>query len=88
MRVACGSRIGSRQALTAVRALGPADVRVVHLDAAGTKVAEFKYNDEYTQVSGLAFSGDAVWLNYGATGTGNNHIRKLDPVSLGNLMFA
>lgn len=58
-----------------------ADVRVVHLDAAGTKVAEFKYNDEYTQVSGLAFSGDAVWLNYGATGTGNNHIRKLDPVT-------
>ncbi len=58
-----------------------ADVRVVHLDAVGTKLAEFRYNDEYTKVSGLAFSGDALWLNYGATGTGNNHIRKLDPAT-------
>ncbi len=58
-----------------------ADVRVVHLDASGTKVAEFRYNDEYTKVSGLAFSGDAIWLNYASTGTGNNHIRKLDPAT-------
>jgi outer membrane protein assembly factor BamB len=55
------------------------EVRVVHQDATGAEVARFEYNDEYTDVSGLAFSGDAVWLNYGATGTGNNHVRKLDP---------
>ncbi|MBL0218613.1 MAG: hypothetical protein IPQ07_32635 [Myxococcales bacterium] len=58
-----------------------ADVRVVHLDPNGAKLAEFRYNDEYTTVSGLAFSGDALWLNYGSTGTGNNHIRKLDPAT-------
>ena len=58
-----------------------ADVRVVHVDAHGTKLAEFKYQDEYTQVSGIAYSGDAVWLSYNAVGTGNNHIRKLDPAT-------
>lgn len=58
-----------------------ADVRVVHLDPAGAKLAEFRYDDEYTQVSGLAYGGGAVWLNYGSIGTGNNHIRKLDPVT-------
>jgi hypothetical protein len=59
----------------------PDTTRVVHLDANGTKTKEFVYTDEYTNVSGLAFSGDAVWLNYGnwdAT-SGNHHVRKLDP---------
>lgn len=58
-----------------------ADVRVVHVDAQGAKLSEFRYRDEYTQVSGIAYSGDAVWLSYNALGTGNNHVRKLDPVT-------
>ncbi|NJM91121.1 MAG: hypothetical protein HC863_02375 [Myxococcales bacterium] len=56
------------------------DVRVVHLDRDGRKLSEWRYLDEYTPVTGIAFGAGAVWLNYGATGTGNNHIRKLDPV--------
>ncbi len=57
------------------------EVRVVHLDAQGIKTREFVYRDEFTDVSGIAFSGDAVWLNYGRwnASTGNHHIRKLDP---------
>jgi outer membrane protein assembly factor BamB len=57
------------------------EVRIVHLDAQGTKTKEFVYRDEFTDISGLAFSGDAVWVNYGRwlAGTGNYHIRKLDP---------
>jgi hypothetical protein len=57
------------------------ETRVVHLDASGVKQQEFIYDDEFTNVSGIAFSGDAVWLNYGnwdAT-SGNVHVRKLDP---------
>jgi hypothetical protein len=65
----------------------PADVHVVHLDAEGKQRSEWQYNDETTPVSGLAFSGDAVWLNYSYSGgyvagySGDNHIRKLDPSS-------
>lgn len=57
--------------------------RVVHLDANGVKDKEFVYRDDYTNVSGLAFSGDAVWLNYGNwdASSGNLHVRKLDPVT-------
>jgi hypothetical protein len=59
-----------------------ADVRVAHVDAAGGVIAEFHYADEFTKVSGLAFTGDAVWLNYNdGGGSGNNRIRKLDPVT-------
>jgi hypothetical protein len=57
--------------------------RVVHLDTDGVKDKEFVYSDDYTNVSGLAFSGDAVWLNYGNwdASSGNLHVRKLDPVT-------
>ena len=57
--------------------------RVVHRDASGVKTKEFVYTDDYTNVSGLAFSGDAVWLNYGNwdASSGNLHVRKLDPVT-------
>jgi len=56
------------------------ETRVVHLDPNGTKLKEFVYRDEYTNVSGIAFSGDAVWLNYGNwdASSGNLHVRKLD----------
>jgi PQQ enzyme repeat len=56
------------------------DVRVVHLDGDGRKLSEWRYLDEYTPVTGIAFGAGAVWLNYGAVGAGNNHVRKLDPV--------
>ncbi|MBL9013465.1 MAG: hypothetical protein JNL83_04765 [Myxococcales bacterium] len=61
----------------------PDTTRVVHHDANGVKDKEFVYTDEYTNVSGLAFSGDAVWLNYGNwdASSGNLHVRKLDPVT-------
>ena len=59
----------------------PDDVRVVHLGPNGEKLSEWRYNDEYTDVRGIAFGAGAVWLNYNATGTGNNHIRKLDPAT-------
>lgn len=55
-------------------------VRVVHLDATGTKIVEHAYDDEYTAVTGLAFSGDAVWVNYNDF-VSNNHVRELDPVT-------
>jgi hypothetical protein len=54
------------------------ETRVVHLDASGAKTKEFIYTDEYTDVRGVAFSGDAVWINYNAQ-SGNRHVRKLDP---------
>jgi hypothetical protein len=57
------------------------DVRVVHRDASGTELARFSFHDSYTQVNGLAFTGDAVWLNYNNSFSDDNRIRKLDPVS-------
>lgn len=59
----------------------PADVRVVHLDVDGRKRSEWEYTDESTAVSGLAFSGDAVWLNYADSSNNNQYIRKLDPTN-------
>jgi hypothetical protein len=58
-----------------------ADVRVVHVDAGGTELARFTYHDTYTQVNGLAFTGDAVWVNYNNSFSDDNRIRKLDPQS-------
>jgi len=54
------------------------DVRVAHVAADGTTLAEFHYGDEFTKVSGLAFTGDAVWLSYNGS---NDRIRKLDPAT-------
>ena len=57
-----------------------AEVRVVHLAADGTKLAEFRYVDDYQRVSGLAFSGSVLFLNYNNTGASDhNRIRMLDP---------
>lgn len=52
------------------------DVRLVHLDAAGTKTKEFRYTDEYADVEGIAFAGDAVWINHSG---GNDYMRAIDP---------
>jgi outer membrane protein assembly factor BamB len=57
------------------------EVRVSHLDPDGGELARFTYRDEYTQVNGLAFTGDAVWLNYNNTFSDDNRIRKLDPAT-------
>jgi DNA-binding beta-propeller fold protein YncE len=51
------------------------DVRVVHLDAAGTKDKEFRFKDEFADVHGIAFDGHAVWLNHSG---GNEYARKID----------
>ncbi|MBV8759015.1 MAG: hypothetical protein JO257_17130 [Deltaproteobacteria bacterium] len=56
----------------------PKNVWVTHLDATGAKLSEWMMNDHYEPVSGIAFAGNAVWLNYSASGTGNRWLRKLD----------
>jgi outer membrane protein assembly factor BamB len=56
----------------------PDDVRVVHLDSDGQKLSEWRYTDEFTDVSGIAYDGTSIWLNYNAVGTCNCHIRKID----------
>lgn len=58
-----------------------ASVRVVHVDSSGTELARFEFHDSYTQVNGLAFTGDAVWINYNNSFSDDNRIRKLDPQS-------
>ncbi|HSD87494.1 MAG TPA: hypothetical protein VLB44_08260 [Kofleriaceae bacterium] len=56
-----------------------ADVHVVHLDADGTKLTDWLYQDEYTLVAGIAYDGTALWLNYNSnTSADNNHVRKID----------
>jgi hypothetical protein len=58
-----------------------ASVRLVHVDADGTELTRFSFSDEYTQVCGLAFTGDAVWLNYNQGFSDDNRIRKIDPAT-------
>ena len=45
-------------------------------DATGTKTKEFRFADEFADVHGIAFAGDAVWLGHNG---GNDYVRKLDP---------
>ncbi len=52
------------------------DVRVVHLDATDTKTKELRFADEFADVDGLAFAGDAVWLAHNG---GNDYMRAIDP---------
>ncbi len=59
----------------------PADVWVTHLDANGAKMSEWYYNDDYTEIGGIAYTGDALWVSYSAVGTSNAHLRKLDPAT-------
>lgn len=54
------------------------NVWVTHLDKTGAKLSEWMMNDHYEPVRGIASAGDAVWLNYSASGTGNRWVRKLD----------
>lgn len=59
----------------------PDNVRLAHLDASGTKIAEYRWTDPAPRLSGLAFSGDALWLNTAGDERGGNHVRKLDPLT-------
>jgi hypothetical protein len=52
------------------------DVRVVHLDANGAKTKELRFNDEHSDISGIAFDGSAVWLSHNGS---NDYMRALDP---------
>lgn len=45
----------------------PSDVWVTHLDASLVKVSEWHFTDDPTLVSGIAFAGDRVWVNYYGT---------------------
>jgi hypothetical protein len=56
----------------------PKNVWVTHLDKTGAKLSEWMMNDHYEPISGIAFAGDTVWLNYSTTGTGNRWLRALD----------
>jgi outer membrane protein assembly factor BamB len=55
------------------------DLRIVHLDPDGAVLREFDYPGADSMVSGLAFSGDAIWLSYGREVEDKNRLRKLDP---------
>jgi outer membrane protein assembly factor BamB len=56
------------------------DLRLVHLDHAGTKLHELRYTQPDQPVSGLAVAGGALWVNYGGAYLDlRNHVRKLDP---------
>jgi hypothetical protein len=54
------------------------DLRIVHLDPAGATLAEFRYTDEDSEVSGIALDGDAIWLSYGAQLADKLRLRKVD----------
>jgi hypothetical protein len=55
------------------------DVTVTHLDVSNTTVTTWTYNDDPSEVSGIAVDDDAVWLNHNAIGTiGTNGVTKLD----------
>lgn len=57
------------------------ELTITHLDAAGTKRGEWTIADDGSEVSGLAFSGDGVWINDNRIGSqGSDRVRKLDPV--------
>jgi hypothetical protein len=60
----------------------PDDLRIVHVDAHGAKISEFKFSDTYADVLGIAFDGHAVWINVtGATGTDGPYVRAIDAVT-------
>ena len=56
-----------------------ADVWIDHYDANLAQLSEWHSADDYTTVQGLAFTGDALWVNYNELGTCNCHVRALDP---------
>jgi len=61
------------------------EIILAHVDAHGAKVAEFKLSDTYAEVLGIAFDGQAVWVNYrSATVSGGiamPYVRAIDVTS-------
>lgn len=53
------------------------DLRLVHLNAAGTKLAELRIHDEHINAMGIAFDGTALWLNF-ANQIDDPHVRAID----------
>jgi outer membrane protein assembly factor BamB len=56
------------------------DLRLVHLDYAGTKLVEHRYTESTFPVSGIALADDALWINYTGNGVGSR-LRKVDAVT-------
>jgi hypothetical protein len=56
-----------------------AAVRIEHVDAAGALVSSFQYTDTFTLVAGIAFTGDALWVNHNGSFTNDNRVRAFDP---------
>ncbi len=54
-----------------------ADLRLVHVNAAGTKLAELRINDEHINAMGIAFDGTALWLNF-ANRIDDPYVRAID----------
>lgn len=60
----------------------PDRVRIVHRAASGATVADFTYPETGVRpVSGLAYTGDALWVNHVVHGGFGDHLRKLDPTT-------
>ncbi|HEY6038631.1 MAG TPA: hypothetical protein VIV58_30320, partial [Kofleriaceae bacterium] len=56
------------------------ELTITHLDATAAKVSEWTLADDGAEVSGLAFSGDGLWVNDNRIGSqGSDRVRKLDP---------
>lgn len=54
------------------------DLRIVHLDAAGTTLSELRLTEPEPGVSGIAVAGDAIWISYGVGLEDERRLRKLD----------
>ena len=57
---------------------GPAQVIVTHLDAQHAKLSEWVLEDDATPLHGLAYTGEAVWINYAAPAGDGSRVRALD----------
>jgi len=65
----------------AYQAVLATELTITHLDASGLKLGEWVVEDDGSEVSGLAFSGDGLWVNDNQIGSrGSDRVRKLDPV--------
>jgi outer membrane protein assembly factor BamB len=66
----------------AYKEFSSAELTITHLDASHTKLSEWTLMENGAEVSGLAFSGDGVWVNDNAIGSeGTNRVSKLDPMN-------
>lgn len=54
------------------------DLRIVHLDPSGTTLSELRYTEPEPGVSGIAVSGNAIWISYGVGLEEERQLRKLD----------